>query len=64
MPICYRDRSYCSRLDCLNQGCLERVTKELVKAAADYRLPLCTTDYRRPDCGWMPPGPEGEDDAR
>lgn len=53
MPICYKDRSYCSRTDCQNQGCRERVTEELEAAAAVFGLPLCYMDFRRPDCGWM-----------
>jgi hypothetical protein len=57
MPICYRDRSYCTHLDCQNQGCLERVTKELEAKAKAFGLPLSYTDFRRTGCGWMPPDP-------
>jgi hypothetical protein len=58
MPLCYKDRSYCSR-ECLNQGCRERVTEELRREAEAFGLPLCVADFRRPDCGYLPPEGEG-----
>ena len=57
--LCYRDRAYCSRVDCQTVGCDRLVTEEVKARARAAKLPLDLQDFQEPDCGCV--GLEGSD---
>jgi hypothetical protein len=48
--LCYKDKCFCSRLDCTNKGCSLRVTDEIRRAASRVGLPLDLADFNNGKC--------------
>ena len=48
--LCYKDKCYCSRIDCTNNGCTLRITKDVEMAAERVGLPICMADFNNGKC--------------
>lgn len=51
--IVYKDRSYCSQMECANSMCHRWLAPEDRKRAAEVRLPLALANYRTNECGFV-----------
>ena len=48
--LCYRDKCFCSRLDCTNELCTRRITKEVIEGAIRVGLPIDRADFNNGKC--------------
>lgn len=48
--LCYKDKCFCSRLDCTNKGCTLRITEEIEEAASRVGLPIDMADFNNGKC--------------
>lgn len=43
--LSYRDRTYCSRNDCVNTQCPRKLTHKIMEDAKDFGLPVAHADF-------------------
>lgn len=48
--LCYRDRCYCSREDCVNKSCFRRITEDVIRGAERVGLPIDKADLCNGHC--------------